>query len=185
MRTWPTGTVVALALISAGCGPPRPADEAGISLVRHYPVAKATVLAAAKEPLDSAAGGAVSYSFLGAVGVVGEVLDMELEDGAGLLQSRLYFKLNLPVLPYEDFQLAVAPLVGLAYTDLSDAPGWSIDHASLLAGVEATAVFWAGDADGVLLNLRWAYTDWELGRPGRATKVMSTFEISLGYVHQF
>jgi len=184
------GVALLAALAAAGCAPPgAPANfdgpDPGIHLRRHYTAVKATYVGAAKAPLDSGVGGGVSYSFVGAAAVVAEVLDMELDDGSGLLQSRLYAKLNLPVVPLENFQLAIAPLIGYAYTDPGDAPGWSVKNSALFSGAEMTAVFWPADASGIFLNLRWAYTDWELTRPGAAEKVMSSFEASLGYVHQF
>jgi hypothetical protein len=176
-----------LSALAGGCAGARPEPE-GSAIFEEpgFLGVKAAVVGAASGPVDSGLGASATLTRLyGALAVVGEAMSLRLDDRSELLQSRLYAKLNLPIYPGRDVTVALGPLVGLAYTDAVDAPGWSLDHAALMSGVDGTLAFWGRGDAGVIANVRWSYVEWDLSRPGGADKQYSALEFCLGMVWRF
>ncbi len=159
----------ALLIASAGC----------------YPAAKGTYMVEARHGVESGAGAAVSLSQeYGLAAIVAEVHAMDLEDDGDALQTRLYAKANVPLYAGDDFAVGIGPLLGMSYVDLDDDSGWSVDHLSVFTGTELSIIF--GELQsGVFINVRWAWSDWELDRDGSPERDMSQLELSLGAMIEF
>ncbi len=149
--------------------------------------AKATFLISDGEDVDSGYGVAVSatkstHSLLLFSGV-GEVMALELSDGSEALQSRLYGKIGLA----SSATHKASVMLGAAYTDLDDAPDWSVDHLAGLYGVEFSAYYpatldcpWA-----VFADVRWLHVGMDLEESGSSKEPLEGIEISVGVQWEF
>ena len=156
-----------------------------------YPAVKGTYVVDARGGVESGEGWGAGLSLsheYGLASVVLEAVTMDLEgdasDRGDALQTRLYGKVNVPILVGDRFAAGFGPILGMSYVDLDDAPGWSVDHTSVFAGAELSVIF--GELpSGVFFNVRWAWADWELDRDGSPERDMSQLELSLGVLIEF
>jgi len=149
--------------------------------------AKTTFLIPDGKEIDSGHGVGVSaipstrllLHFIG----VGEVMALELEDHSEALQSRLYGKMGLVL----SMGMRVSGMLGAAYTDLEDAPDWSVRHLALLYGVELSVHYpdtlyhpWA-----VFADVRWIHVGMDLEKSGYSEEPLEGIEIGVGVQWHF
>ena len=167
--------------------------------VGPFATARGTGIVDAGNAVDSGYGASVSFipnsKAWAFYNVTAELMAMKLDDDvdSDLLQTRLYGGMEFTISSSDNCEVVIGPIIGLAYTDLGDAPGWSVDHTALLAGLEATFLWGPGfftgpgaePGPGVVASVRWVHVGWELDRPGSPERDLDALELTVGAAWRF